>query len=142
MKTYLMTISLTKAKHLMMLCLLCMFASCACHEEPAPESLALQAAHGYYEQLLSGHYEAFLSGKAGADSLPVSYRSQLLQSYEQFAREQKENHGGIARVSAARAQCDSSLHVTHAFLLLHFADSTQEEISVPMVEIAGKWKMK
>lgn len=136
------TISLTKAKHLLALCLLCMLASCACQEEPSRESQALQAAQGYYEQLLAGHYEAFLSGKVGGDSLPPSYRAQMLQVYQQFIREQRDNHGGICRISAARAQTDSTLHLTHAFLLLHFADSTQEEISVPMVEVAGKWKMK
>ena len=56
--------------------------------------------------------------------------------------EQKENHGGLQQVTAVRALRDTTLHFTHAFLLLHFADSTKEEINIPMVEVKGQWKMK
>ena len=44
------------------------------------------------------------------------------------------------RVSSART--DSVAGYTQAFLILCFADSTQEEVVVPMVEHAGRWRMK
>ncbi len=131
-----------KAKHLSVLCLLCLCLFAACQQHPHPEELALQAAKGYYVELLSGNCEAFLDGKAVADSFPPDYRSQMLQVCRSFLDEQQENHGGLSHVTAERAVRDTTLHLTHAFLLLHFADSTREEITVPMVEVGGQWKMK
>lgn len=136
------TIERQKTKHRSVLCLLCLCLFAACQQRPNPDALALQAAKGYYEELLSGNCEAFLDGKAVADSLPLDYRSQMLQVYRNFLDEQQENHGGLRHVTAERAFRDTTLHLTHAFLLLHFADSTREEITVPMVEVNGQWKMK
>ncbi len=137
------TIKPQKAKHLSVLCLLCLGLFAACQQQgPNPDEQALQAAKGYYEALLSGHCEAFLDGKAVADSLPPAYRSQMLQVCRNFLDEQRENHGGLHHVTAERALRDTTLHLTHAFLLLHFADSTREEITVPMVKVDGQWKMK
>ena len=45
-------------------------------------------------------------------------------------------------VSAPRAQMDSTLQQMQVFLILQYADSTQEEIVVPMVEHNGRWQMK
>ena len=36
----------------------------------------------------------------------------------------------------------TTFHVVYAFLLLSYGDSTQEEITVPMVNVDGDWKMK
>lgn len=142
MRYDMLTTGRKKAKHRSVLCLLCLGLLAACSQEPNPDELALQAAKGYYDELLSGNCEAFLDGKAVADSLPEGYRSQMLQVYRNFLEEQRENHGGLHHVTAERASRDTTLHLTHAFLLLHFADSTREEISVPMVEVNGQWKMK
>ena len=53
-------------------------------------------------------------------------------------------HGGISevRISPNVGRRDTTLQLTYAFLLLCFADSTQEEIVVPMVEKDGQWYMK
>lgn len=142
MKHIITMITHLKAKHLSVLCLLCLWPLTACHEEPNPDDLALQAAKGYYDELLAGNYEAFLNGKATADSMPQNYRNQMILVYRNYMEEQKENHGGLHQVIAVRAQRDTTLHFTHAFLLLHFADSTKEEINIPMVEVKGQWKMK
>lgn len=77
MKHIITMITHLKAKHLSVLCLLCLWPLTACHEEPNPDDLALQAAKGYYDELLAGNYEAFLNGKATADSMPQNYRSQM-----------------------------------------------------------------
>ncbi len=142
MKYDTMTNGQQKAKHRSVLCLLCLCLLAACHHGPNPDEQALQAAKGYYDELLSGNCEAFLDGKAVTDSLPPDYRSQMLQVYRNFLDEQQENHGGVHHVTAERAFRDTTLHLTHAFLLLHFSDSTREEITVPMVEVNGQWKMK
>ena len=109
---------------------------------PSPEEMASLAAKGYYEQLLRGEYDHFLKGKAGADSLPENYREQLLTGYRQFMAQQEKLHHGILDVRVANAKTDSSLHYTNVFLVLCFADSTNEQIAVPMVEQNGSWRMK
>ena len=111
-------------------------------KQPTPEELATLAAKGYYTHLAAGEYEHFLEGKAGADSLPADYREQLLVGCKQFLVQQKERHQGIVAVSAPRAQMDSTLQQMQVFLILQYADSTQEEIVVPMVEHNGRWQMK
>ena len=82
--------------------------------EISPEQQAAEAAKAYYTRLLEGAPEGFLSGKVDYDSLPADYRQQLLKA----------------------------LHLVYAFLLLSYNDSTQEEITVPMVEVNGEWKIK
>ena len=96
----------------------------------------------YYDRLIAGDYEAFLNGKADTDSLPADYRAQLLKAYELYKQELDQTHGGIAEVTISNARCDSTQQLMHAFLLLHFKDSVKEEITVPMVQREGQWKMR
>lgn len=107
-----------------------------------PEELASLAAEGYYRHLTAGEYELFLQGKAGADSLPESYREQLLAGYKQFMAQQQTDHQGIRGLRTTNAVMDSALQLMQVFLLLEYGDSTQEEIVVPMVEHNGRWRMR
>ena len=109
-----------------------------------PEQAAAEAAKSYYDLLREGYYEGFLEGKAGVDSLPVPYCEQLLKVGQQYMADLVRKHKGISevRISDNVGRTDTSLHLTHAFLLLCYGDSTQEEITVPMVEVGGVWKMK
>ena len=110
---------------------------------PSKEEMASLAAKGYYEHLIKGETEQFLAGRVGADSLPESYRSQLLDAYCQFVAQQEQNHLGIQEVRVVRAQTDSLADYTNVFLTLCFGDSTNEEIVVPMVEQGeGRWRMR
>lgn len=110
---------------------------------PSKEEMATLAAKGYYEHLIKGETEQFLAGRVGADSLPESYRSQLLDAYRQFVAQQEQNHLGIQEVRVVRAQTDSLADYTNVFLTLCFGDSTNEEIVVPMVEQGeGRWRMR
>ena len=113
----------------------------SCKQVP-PEQQAMEAAQSFYEQLLDGNYEKFLAGRAHMDSIPDSYREQLLVAYKQFVIMQKEAHQGIMGIEASRAQMDSTLHLMQVFMIVNYADSTQEEIVVPMVEQNGEWKIK
>ena len=109
----------------------------------SPEELASLAAEGYYRHLTAGEYEQFLQGKAGADSLPESYREQLLTGYKQFMAQQEQAHQGIRQVKTTNVLQDSTLHLVQVFLLLEYGDSTQEEIVVPMVDTGdGRWRMR
>ena len=127
-------------KHLLFIVLV-FLALCAC-SSPTPEELASLAAKGYYEHLLKGEYDKFLEGKAGSDSLPEAYRRQLLAGYKQFLSQQNSLHNGINEIRVINARRDTILNYTNVFLMLCFGDSTNEQISVPMIEHNGRWRMK
>lgn len=102
------------------------------------------AAKSYYDRLVEGYAEGFLEGKAGVDSLPSDYCDQLLEVYKQYMSETQKKHGGIreVRISENVGRSDSTLRLTYAFLMLCYGDSTQEEITVPMVQDGDEWRMK
>ena len=112
--------------------------------EVTPEEQAARAARTYYQCLVDDRPAEFLQGKADADSLPAAYRSQLLVAINQYCADMRDKHNGLREVQVSEnvARRDSSLHLTYAFLLLCYGDSTQEEITVPMVERDGQWLMK
>jgi hypothetical protein len=116
----------------------------ACAEKYSSEEQAAKAAQSYYQLLLDGQTSEFLQGKIGTDSLPEGYRLQLQQMYEQYVSELRTKHDGVSQVCISEnvARRDSMLQLTYAFLMLCFGDSTQEEVTVPMVEQNGVWKMK
>ena len=91
---------------------------------------------------LADDYEGFLRGKVTSDSLPDDYRAQLLTSYKQYKQTLDEMHGGVASVTISNTRNDSLMQMMQAFLLLHFKDSTKEEIIVPMVLEGAEWKMR
>lgn len=114
-------------------------ASC---ENPTPEEMASLAAKGYYEHLAAGEYDAYLQGVAGCDSAPEDYVAQLRLGAQQYVQRCRQLHRGISEVSVSSVKADSTLRCTQVFLLLSFADSTHEEVCVPMVEQNGKWRMR
>ena len=116
-------------------------ALCAC-SSPTPEEMASLAAKGYYEHLLKGEYEQFLEGKAGSDSLPEAYRAQLIAGYKQFIAQQNSQHNGIHDIRVVNARRDTLLNYTNVFLMFCFGDSTNEQVSVPMIEHNGSWRMR
>ena len=115
--------------------------SCA---STSPEQEAAEAAKTYYERLANGYAEGFLEGKANVDRLPTAYCEQLLTSVKQYQQDMQLKHGGLheVRISPNVGKTDSTLHLTYAFLMLCFGDSTQEEVVVPMVQADGEWWMK
>lgn len=115
-----------------------------CSSDPAPEELAAKAALSYYNRLLEGYPDGLTAAKAGADDLPSDYRAQLGKVYEQYVRDINLKHGGLRAVAVSDnvGRRDSVSGVVYAFLMLSFADSTQEEIVVPMVERNGAWYLR
>ena len=116
---------------------------------PSREELASLAAKGYYEHLIHGEYEQFYEGmdqRTLSDGTALSdeaaYRSQMLDNLRQFMARQAQEHRGVLEVRVSNATTDTVQQLTNVFLVLCFADSTNEEIVVPMVERHGAWRMK
>ena len=113
------------------------------------EELASLAAKGYYDHLIHGEYEQFYEGmdqRTLSDGTTLSdeavYRSQMLDNLRQFMARQAQEHRGVLEVRVSNATTDTVQQLTNVFLVLCFADSTNEEIVVPMVERQGTWRMK
>ena len=115
-----------------------------CSEELTPEQQAAEAAQSYYQRLLDGYPDGFLVGKANYDQYPSDYRQQLVKANELFVKDMKQKHNGLRAVAVSPnvGRTDTTLHVVYTFLLLSYGDSTQEEVTVPMVQVDGEWKMK
>ena len=129
--------------------LLLALALSSCTSELTPEErtrLALEAASkeatSAYSHLLSADYAQFLACRAGMDTIPESYREELIVACKQHMQQFKEKHKGITSFTISNASMDSTLNLAQIFLLLQLGDDSQEEIIVPMVEHNGRWMMK
>lgn len=107
-----------------------------------PSEMAGRTAKLYYENLLHGCYDVFVDGFYRPDSIPSSYRSQLIDNARMYVAQMNDDHHGLARVDLIRATADTARNEGRAFLLLCFADSTREEVVVPMVRIENLWMMR
>ena len=116
--------------------------SCRRAEAAAPSEVAARAAKAYYDYLIQGKYESYVDGFYRPDSIPGSYREQLVVNAKMYAWQLKEDHRGLVSVDIAGARADTARHSGHAFLVLCFADSTKEEIVVPMVLHKNVWMLK
>lgn len=107
-----------------------------------PSEMAGRTAKLYYENLLHGRYDVFVDGFYRPDSIPSSYRSQLIDNARMYVAQMNDDHHGLARIDLIRATADTARNEGRAFLLLCFADSTREEVVVPMVRIENLWMMR
>ena len=107
-----------------------------------PSERSGRTAKLYYENLLHGRYDVFVDGFYRPDSIPSSYRSQLIDNARMYVAQMNDDHHGLARIDLIRATADTARNEGRAFLLLCFADSTREEVVVPMVRIENLWMMR
>ena len=106
-----------------------------------PEQQAAESAKACYELLKEDDAVRFLECKVGADTLAADYGEQLLEAVRQYQRDIRQKHGGLREVRIADDQ--SAFNTSQqSTLILCYADSTQEAITVPMVERDGQWLMK
>ena len=122
--------------------LVCALAGCRGQQGPDPAQVAARTAKLYYDNLLHGRYDVYVDGYYRPDSIPASYRSQLIDNARMYVAQQNDEHGGVHRVEVMRATADTVRNEGRAFLLLCFADSTREEVVVPMVRVRGLWMMR
>ncbi|WP_277265861.1 hypothetical protein [Prevotella corporis] len=131
-----------KISHCLLLGIILMVASCGKSEKTDDGMIAAHAAKLYYENLIRGKGDQFLDGTDMPDMIPDDYRRQLLKNFEQFCVRQKEEHKGIDSVSINHAEFFEKDSTASVFLLLHFGDSTTEQIVVPMLKKKGLWIMR
>ena len=114
----------------------------ACSSGPDPGEVAAQAAKEYYTQLLAGNYEHYVDGFYRPDSIPASYRRQLIDNAKMFVGQQKDERRGILDVRVVNAVADTIKRSANVFLIFAYGDSTSEEVVVPMVQHRGVWYMR
>ena len=107
-----------------------------------PDFAAAHAASDYYNLLVDGKVGEFVDGMDMPDSIPTSYREQLIANAKMFLAQQQEEHKGLKKVDVMNCVNDSLSQTANAFLMFCYGDSTVEEIVVPMVKRDGKWLMK
>jgi hypothetical protein len=120
---------------------LLLFAACG-KSQIDPSGVMGNVAKAYYDYLIEGKYDAYVDGFYQPDSIPGSYREQLITNAKMFTGLMNEQHKGLKSVSIASAKADTAHHVGHAFLIMHFGDGTKEEVVVPMVERQGNWMLR
>ncbi len=111
----------------------------SCRHEVDEHAVVRAVAQQYYDSLLAGNYDGFVSGMAGTDSLPASYRQQVVDMVAQHHAEMQAK-GGLARAVATRDSLMDS--VAYVFLDVTFGDSTVEQVGVKMVREGDRWKMR
>ena len=113
-----------------------------CGGKPSPEKVVAATAKLYYEDLLKGSYDDFVAGIDNHFPASGTYREQLRDNAKMFVARQAMLHQGIDRIEVADATLDEKNHSANVFLVLCYADSTNEQIVVPMVERDGIWLMR
>ena len=98
------------------------------------------AAERCYGYLQNGKYEKFVGQIAYADSMSEDYRAQMVDLIKEFSYAEEKRHG---RIVALAATGDTIIgEQAHVYLQVSYADSTSEEIGVPMVKVGKKWMMQ
>ena len=131
-----------RVMHVLLAAVVLLAVACGKPAAPDPNEVAGRAAKAYYDYLLHGKYAAYVDGFYRPDSIPPSYREQLIVSAKQYVFQLRQDHGGLKAVAVAGARADTARHTGHAFLSLCFGDSTREQIVVPLVLHNGNWMLR
>ena len=114
----------------------------ACTSSLDEGEVVARAAKEYYGYLLQGNIASFVDGHYRPDSIPDTYREQLITNTKMYMNQQNEEHRGIKDIRIVDTKTDMQKHAANVFLVLSFGDSTSEEIVVPMVESGGVWYLR
>lgn len=96
----------------------------------------------YYDTLIAGNYDAFVQAVYQPAGFPQRYREQLIENAKMFIAQQQAEHRGLDSVQILTHRADTAHRTANVFLLLHYADSTSEQVVVPMIEHNGTWLMR
>ncbi|MCM1109499.1 MAG: hypothetical protein NC388_10720 [Clostridium sp.] len=108
--------------------------------KPSENERLRTAAIDYYTRLIGGDYDYCVDAIVYADSMTDDYRSQLKDLLAQYAAREKERTGGPVSV---RVLSDTLMdEVGHVFLEVMYADSTNEEVMLPMIRSGEVWKVQ
>lgn len=111
-------------------------------EEAKDGFFAAKAAKAYYEQLVKGKFDAFINGEVRSQRLPQTYKDQLAINLQKFTEARTKDHAKVDSITIVNATFSVKDSTARAYLMLHYADTTQEQIVVPMEKHHGKWLMR
>lgn len=114
----------------------------SCREKAELSTVVGQVAKQYYDQMINGQYDAYVDGLYQPDSIPESYRLQLIDNAKMFMEQQRREHQGLREVSVVSATVDEDAQVADVFLLMTFGNGDTEQVLVPMIEHDGVWFMR
>ena len=124
------------------LALLLALTAVACHRDglSREERRARRAAEQFYEWLQKGRVDKFVGHIAYADSMSDGYRAEMCDLVAEHLAALEQQHGKLTSVRAVgQTVADDRAHV---YLQLSFADSTSEEVGLPLVKVESKWLMQ
>lgn len=111
----------------------------SCKKE-APEDAAAQMALTCYQHLIAEEYDAYLQAMVDYEHMPASYREELKALLAQYVRKEITERGGFSNVTV---NSDTIIGTrANVFLQLKFKDGSTEEISVPMIQVNGSWRLQ
>ena len=117
----------------------------ACSSKPAgidQGDLAARAAKIYYDSLAACRFGCFYDGKLKADTVPESYRRQMMALLKQYADNELERHKGIDSVRISGSKYDERTQTADVFLTLVYGNKKREQVIVPMVRRDTLWYMR
>ncbi len=118
-------------------------ACSGCGNSPVEtEKVVANTAKLYYDYLLQGKYKDFVGGIDRHVPASEAYDRQMIDNAKLFLKRQEILHKGLTSVEVVDAEVDEKVHSANAFLVFSFADSTSEQVVVPMVERDGIWLMR
>lgn len=131
-----------RQRFLFLLVVVGLLCACSGKEKPSAGDIAAQTAKAYYDYLVDGKPEQWIEGFIRNDSIPESYRRQLVDNAKMFMGQQKEEHGGLKAVNVHGSQFNQSDSTAIAILGFHYAKGDSEQVAVPMICVHGVWYMK
>ena len=105
------------------------------------ELTAREAAEKYYGCLIRGDVEGYMQGMADYDSLTTEYREQLRDMFLQYLDYEERMRSGFISVKATRDTLIDE-RSSYVFVMVTYGDSTQEQLSLPLVLTDKGWRMK
>ena len=112
----------------------------SCSDLSREQRRVRKAAEKCYEYLKNEKYDKFVDEIAYADSMSEDYREQMVDLLRDYAASETQRHG---KLSDVKVTGDTIIgNQAHVYLQVVYADSTSEEIGLPMVKVGKKWKMQ
>lgn len=128
-----------KRTTLYIILLLLAVAGCDRHgllKDPGADGARYAAEH-FYDMLARGCAHEYVDNMHEAYAMDSCKHAQFVDMMEQFLHEERLSNGGILSAKATRDTMSDS--VAMVFMDVQFADSTCEEIMLPLVYTEGRW---
>ncbi len=114
----------------------------SCGKDVTERQHVEEAVLASYDMLLNGRYTEYASMLAGASARNDDYNAQLADNAAMFIEEQRRLHTNIVDVRVADVKIGKGNKTADAYVVICYADSTNEEIVMPMLKEQGVWKVK